>query len=126
MSKKVNLADMIEELESEWERRNREYPDLIAKGEMKTYRVEAKQERLQAAIHTLCWLAENRELLLSYMAHMRSLSMTAEQVADTADEIEAEFAAMVEAERAKEVAAEAERLEKARMKALAEETAEAA
>jgi hypothetical protein len=66
---KISLMDQIEELEQEWERRQREYPTLVAQGRMRRYRMDAKIARLQAAINTLEWLDEHADVIREYVTY---------------------------------------------------------
>lgn len=69
MNRKVSIAEQIEELESEWERRHKEYPVLVAQGRMRRYRMELRLERLQATINLLAWLDENADAVREYMLY---------------------------------------------------------
>jgi hypothetical protein len=76
--KRVPLIDQLEELEQEWERRGREYPELVARGRMRPYRMEAKMARLEAAIRTMEWLNEHQDALREYVIYATRIAPPAQ------------------------------------------------
>ena len=66
---KVPLREQLDELEVEYDRRDREYPLLVTIGEMRQSTAAARQERLCAAIHTLVWLADHVDVLREYVIY---------------------------------------------------------
>ena len=97
---KIPLAEQIEEMEIEWESRSKEYPELIVRGKLRRERAEVKIARVQAVIGTLCWLREHAELLRGYIAYAKKHGMSAEQVADEYDKVEASIEAEIKDETA--------------------------
>jgi hypothetical protein len=75
MSEPVPLAEQLDELESEWDRRNRAYPIMVAKGLMRPHVADLKQERLTAAIRTLVWVERHQHMLKEYMAYCTTMMM---------------------------------------------------
>ena len=71
----VPIAEQLEELEAEWDRRNRDYPLLVAKGELRYETSELKQERLAAAIRTLGWIKQHRDILKEYVLYATKVGM---------------------------------------------------
>lgn len=75
---RVSLIEQIEELESEWERRTREYPVLVAQGKMRRYRMELKLRRLEAAIKLLEWVDEHQDALREYVLYATRIASPAQ------------------------------------------------
>jgi hypothetical protein len=65
----VPLREQLEELEAEYNRRDKDYPLLVIDGHMRQSTAEARQERLCAAIHTLAWLADHGDMLREYVTY---------------------------------------------------------
>lgn len=74
---KVPLAEQLEELEAEWDRRNRDYPLLVARGDLRQTVSTLKQERMAAAINTLAWLQKHRAYFVEYITYATKMGMPA-------------------------------------------------
>jgi hypothetical protein len=66
---KISLQEQLEELETEFVRRNREYPMLEACGEQRFEVGEIKIERLAAAINTIAYLVRHADMFKEYVLY---------------------------------------------------------
>lgn len=92
-NRKVPLFEQIDELQSEWDRRCRAYPLMEAKGLIRHHVVQMKQGRLSAAISTLLWLDEHRDLLMAFAEYHGKYMKVEREIAAAleADPAEAEM-----------------------------------
>lgn len=85
MGEPVPLAEQIEEMESEWDRRNRAYPEMVSRGLMRHEVGEMKQDRLSAAIKTMLWLERNQDTIRAYVAYVRAVRYPGDEPDPTVD-----------------------------------------
>ena len=68
MSTRPNIHQQIEELLREQRMRAQVYPGLIGRGKLRHAEADEHSRRLAAALETLCWVRDNRELIVAAKA----------------------------------------------------------
>jgi hypothetical protein len=81
MTDRIPLAEQLDEIASEYTRRCRAYPTLVARGEMRADTAEWKIGRLGAAHNTLAWLLRHADEIREWMQFTRQVVSAEERAA---------------------------------------------
>jgi hypothetical protein len=88
---KIPLREQIEGLEAEFDRRSRDYPIMMAIGDLSLEAANFRQARLAAAINTLCWLDRHKDDVRAWVAHIVPELAAEGRSADVLDDLPAEL-----------------------------------
>lgn len=71
MLPRVPLYEQLEELEDQYGRMHRSYPELIVRGMMRRSVAELHLDRMAAAVNTLAWLTKHGDSLRMYIEYAK-------------------------------------------------------
>ncbi len=78
---KIPLDELIEEAGTEYLRRCRTYPVMVAKGQMRDVTSELKISRMANIHNVLCWVNRHSDQLREWMAFAKSVASAEERAA---------------------------------------------